>query len=187
MRLGVEAEVGHGLDPVGEGGAHLFELVGVGGVAGEVVGFVGIAGEVVERFGGAGFEELALNGVELAGVEEVAPLFVGEGFVAVVVFQAVDVERLVAAHVLEVVFAVGADEVVFFVEAVGVAEGFVALVEFGELDAFAEEGFAVDLFGGLDAGEVECGGAEVGEADEPVDARAGFGVDQVFEVFGSNW
>ena len=76
------------------------------------------------------------------------------------------------------------DVIVFFIHAIGVAEGFIAGVEVGGGDVGSEKGPAVHDPGDVDAGKVEDGGAEVDELDKSFCAGARGGVDQVFEVVG---
>ena len=157
----------------------------MGGIVGEIDDLVGVGFAIEEHLDGFGVEHLGGGAAELAGFPHLAPLFVGEHFVAVVVVEAVWDPGLEAAEVLKFSFSEGADEVVFFVHAIGVAEGLVALIHVGDGDAFAEEGLAIDASGLGDAGELEDSGAEIDEADETGDAVAeARAFDEVLEVLG---
>ena len=110
-----------------------------GGLRCQILGLVRISFDVIQRFGGARLEELPLYIVQLAGMIQLTPFHIGQHLIAIIILQAIKVERLVTANVFVLAFAQRADKVVLLVESIGVAKCFVSLIHFFDGNTLAEE------------------------------------------------
>ena len=69
--------------------------------------------------------KLTLNRIQLARLEELPPLGIGEHFVTVIILQSIRIESLQIADVGVLAFAHEAHQIIFLIKPVGITEGFI--------------------------------------------------------------
>ena len=99
--------------------------------------------------------------------------------------EAVGVVSLVVAVVLPFAFAQGTNEVVLFIETVGITEGLVSRSKFSCSSSFSKKSPAVHLLRNGKPCKAKYGGTEVDEADETVRPRSSLVVREMLKVLGN--